>query len=112
MVIHADIKSTKKLNSVSPDESFNENPVAPQIKPSSTDKLRNKARALHQESIERSLIDHSPTVVNSPQIRGPRILIVDDIFFNVDILKEVLQKVHKINTSQDLVEAYNGKQAF
>jgi CheY-like chemotaxis protein len=45
-------------------------------------------------------------------MRGPRILIVDDIFFNVDILRDVLQKVLKIDTSQDLVEAYNGKQAF
>jgi CheY-like chemotaxis protein len=43
---------------------------------------------------------------------GPRILIVDDVFFNVDILRDVLQKVHKINISLDLVEAYNGKQAL
>lgn len=41
--------------------------------------------------------------------KGPRILIVDDIFFNVDILKDVLSKVHKIDIKKDLVEAYNGK---
>ena len=67
--------------------------------------------ALKQESVDRSPIEHSLTVVNAPQMRGPRILIVDDIFFNVDILKDVLQKVHQIK-SEDLVEAYNGKQAF
>jgi CheY-like chemotaxis protein len=43
---------------------------------------------------------------------GPRILIVDDIFFNVDVLRDVLQKVHKIDTTHDLIEAYNGKQAY
>ena len=35
-------------------------------------------------------------------------MIVDDIFFNIDILKDVLQKVHKVNKF-DIIEAYNGK---
>lgn len=35
-------------------------------------------------------------------------MIVDDIFFNIDILKDVLQKVHKV-AKHDIVEAYNGK---
>ena len=38
-------------------------------------------------------------------------MIVDDIFFNIDILKDVLQKVHKV-AKHDIVEAYNGKQAL
>jgi hypothetical protein len=28
---------------------------------------------------------------------GPRIMIVDDVFFNIDILKDVMRQVLKIN---------------
>lgn len=59
-----------------------------------SNRLRDKARALK-----------SPI----PEEKGPRILIVDDIFFNVDILRDVLQKVLKIDVKSDLEEAYNGK---
>ena len=38
-------------------------------------------------------------------------MIVDDVFFNIDILKDVMRQVLKINVDQDVVEAYNGKQA-
>jgi hypothetical protein len=36
-------------------------------------------------------------------------MIVDDIFFNIEILKEVFSKVLKIDVKSDLIEAYNGK---
>ncbi len=38
-------------------------------------------------------------------------MIVDDVFFNIDILKDVMRQVLKINVETDVVEAYNGKQA-
>ena len=38
-------------------------------------------------------------------------MIVDDVFFNIDILKNVLKKVLKVNVKKEIVEAYNGKQA-
>lgn len=36
-------------------------------------------------------------------------MIVDDVFFNIDILKDVMRQVLKINVDSDVVEAYNGK---
>jgi hypothetical protein len=39
----------------------------------------------------------------------PRIMIVDDVFFNLDILKNVLKKILKIDIKRDVIEAYNGK---
>jgi len=36
-------------------------------------------------------------------------MIVDDVLFNIDILKDVLQKILKINIKQQVIEAYNGK---
>lgn len=39
---------------------------------------------------------------------GPRILIVDDVFFNVDILKDVMRKVLKVDVKKYVIEAYNG----
>jgi CheY-like chemotaxis protein len=38
-------------------------------------------------------------------------MIVDDIFFNIEILKDVLQQVLKIDVENDVVEAYNGMEA-
>jgi hypothetical protein len=39
----------------------------------------------------------------------PRIMIVDEVFFNLDILKNVLKKILKIDIKRDVIEAYNGK---
>lgn len=36
-------------------------------------------------------------------------MIVDDNFFNIDILKDVMRQVLKIDVDQDVVEAINGK---
>jgi hypothetical protein len=36
-------------------------------------------------------------------------MIVDDVFFNIDILKNVLKKIMKIDIKKDVIEAYNGK---
>ena len=39
-------------------------------------------------------------------------MVVDDIFFNIDILKYVLGKVLKVDCKKEVIEAYNGKQAL
>ena len=44
--------------------------------------------------------------------KGPRIMIVDDVFFNVEIMKDVLQQVLKIDIENEVVEANNGKEAI
>ena len=38
-------------------------------------------------------------------------MIVDDVIFNIDILKDILEKVLKVDVKNDVIEAYNGKQA-
>lgn len=38
-------------------------------------------------------------------------MIVDDVFFNIDIMKDVLGQVLKIDVPQDVVEASNGQLA-
>ena len=43
--------------------------------------------------------------------KGPRIMIVDDVYFNIEIMKDVLQQVLQIDVDNDVVEAYNGKEA-
>jgi len=45
------------------------------------------------------------------RLRGPRIMIVDDVFFNIEIMKDVMQQVLKIDIESDVVEAFNGKEA-
>lgn len=40
---------------------------------------------------------------------GPKIMIVYDVFFNIDILKDVVGQVMKINVKEKVVEAYDGK---
>jgi len=37
-------------------------------------------------------------------------MIVDDCYFNIEILKDVMQQVLKIDVERDVVEANNGKQ--
>ena len=44
-------------------------------------------------------------------MKGPRIMIVDDVYFNIEIMKDVMQQVLKIDVENDLVEAFNGKEA-
>ena len=39
-------------------------------------------------------------------------MIVDDVYFNIEILKDVMQQVLKIDVDKEVVEAYNGKQAI
>ena len=43
--------------------------------------------------------------------KGPRIMIVDDVYFNIEIMKDVMQQVIKIDVDSDVVEAINGKEA-
>lgn len=38
-------------------------------------------------------------------------MIVDDNFFNIDILKDVMRQVLKIDVDQDVVEAMDGEKA-
>ncbi len=38
-------------------------------------------------------------------------MIVDDSFFNIEIIKDVMQQVIKIDVENDVVEANNGKEA-
>lgn len=38
-------------------------------------------------------------------------MIVDDVFFNIEIMKDVLKQVLKIDVENDVVEACNGKEA-
>ncbi len=38
-------------------------------------------------------------------------MIVDDVYFNIEIMKDVLQQVLQIDVDNDVVEAYNGKEA-
>ena len=44
--------------------------------------------------------------------KRPRIMIVDDVYFNIEILKDVMQQVLKIDVEREVVEAFNGKQAI
>jgi hypothetical protein len=39
-------------------------------------------------------------------------MIVDDVYFNIEILKDVMQQVLKIDVEREVVEAFNGKQAI
>ena len=45
-------------------------------------------------------------------INYPRIMIVDDIIFNVDCLEDILFHVFNVEVEKDLIKAYNGLQAF
>ena len=38
-------------------------------------------------------------------------MIVDDVFFNIEIIKDVLQQVLKIDIDNEVVEANNGQEA-
>jgi hypothetical protein len=38
-------------------------------------------------------------------------MIVDDVFFNIEIMKDVLGQVLKIDIENDVVDAINGKEA-
>ena len=38
-------------------------------------------------------------------------MIVDDVYFNIEIMKDVMQQVIKIDVDSDVVEAINGKEA-
>ena len=41
-------------------------------------------------------------------VKVPQIMIVDDVFFNIDILKDVLNIVMKMDVINECLEAYNG----
>ena len=38
-------------------------------------------------------------------------MIVDDTYFNIVIMKDVMKQLFKIDIENDVVEAYNGKEA-
>ena len=38
-------------------------------------------------------------------------MIVDDVYFNIEIMKDVLGQVLKIDIENDVVDANNGKEA-
>ena len=38
-------------------------------------------------------------------------MIVDDVFFNIDIIKNIFKKIFGIDIKKDVIQAYNGKQA-
>ena len=44
--------------------------------------------------------------------KRPRIMIVDDVYFNIEILKDVMQQVFNIDVEREVVEAFNGQQAI
>ena len=46
--------------------------------------------------------------INPSKVRGPRIMIVDDVYFNIEILKDVMQQVINIDVEREVVEAFNG----
>ena len=46
--------------------------------------------------------------IQKKRMRGPRVMIVDDVFFNIEIMKDVLQQVLKIDIDNEVVEANNG----
>ena len=50
-------------------------------------------------------------IIKEEYKNGPRIMIVDDVFFNIEIMKDVLGQVLKIDIQNDVVDAYNGKEA-
>jgi CheY-like chemotaxis protein len=39
-------------------------------------------------------------------------MIVDDTYFNIVIMKDVMKQLFKIDIENDVVEAYNGKEAI
>ena len=39
-------------------------------------------------------------------------MIVDDIFFNIEIMKDVMQQVLKIDVENDVITSNNGKEAI
>ena len=39
-------------------------------------------------------------------------MIVDDTYFNIEIMKDVMQQLFKIDIENDVVEANNGKEAI
>ena len=43
------------------------------------------------------------------KIGYPRIMIVDDVFFNIDIIKNILKKLLGVDIKRDVIQAYNGK---
>ena len=75
------------------------------IKNNSKDILEN----MHLKK-QKSILDIKEEIKNIKK-KGPRIMIVDDTYFNIEIMKDVMQQVLKIDVKRDVVEANNGKEA-
>ena len=76
--------------------------------------LINKANSIQQQKGILSQKDDYNILKLQPlsNYEGPKIMIVDDVFFNIDILKDVMRQVLKINVNEKVVEASDGKQAL
>jgi CheY-like chemotaxis protein len=76
--------------------------------------LINKANSIQQQKGILSQKDDYNILKLLPlsNYEGPKIMIVDDVFFNIDILKDVMRQVLKINVNENVVEASDGKQAL
>ena len=76
--------------------------------------LINKANSIQQQKGILSQKDDYNILKLQPlsNYDGPKIMIVDDVFFNIDILKDVMRQVLKINVNEKVVEASDGKQAL
>jgi len=76
--------------------------------------LINKANSIQQQKGILSQKDDYNILKLQPlsNYEGPKIMIVDDVFFNIDILKDVMRQVLKINVNENVVEASDGKQAL
>ena len=76
--------------------------------------LINKANSIQQQKGILSQKDDYNILKLLPlsNYEGPKIMIVDDVFFNIDILKDVMRQVLKINVNEKVVEASDGKQAL
>jgi len=46
--------------------------------------------------------------ISQSKVKRPRIMIVDDVYFNIEILKDVMQQVFNIDVEREVVEAFNG----
>ena len=80
--------------------------------------LQNSYKSIETSS---NKVTHKVTLKNQVEMIGSgkkekcgekshaRIMIVDDVIFNIDILKDILEKVLKVDVKNDVIEAYNGK---
>ena len=123
------IHSSKTINQMS-DDTINqdtiregENAVLGDDRLQSKSSLLNKAQNMLRNSknsiesigqkvaLPKNQLEVPGGVVNNKIVEkySARIMIVDDVIFNIDILKDILEKVLKVDVKNDVIEAYNGK---